>query len=358
MGIRAGAWAILVLLSIAMTWTLRTLHVPAALMLGPMISAVALAQVHGQLKLGRPVVMAAQALLGCRLGMAISPDLLHAALGYLPILFGFSLLIILITVSLAVCVSRAGWFPESTAVWGLSPGAASAMVMLSELYGSDPRIVAIMQYLRVLASALIAILVGTLLGSPEAHGHGIPMTGAAMIWFPPIDRLAFTETLLLALAGALAAWVSGRAVAVLFVPMLGGALLQVTGLGRLELPAFLLAATFAVIGWNIGLKFTRASLAASIKLMPRITVLIAAMIGLCGALSVLLSWLLGVDALSAYLALSPGGLDSVIIIATSTHVDLPLVLAAQIVRLIVVLIVAPPLARFIVQRGIARRTKE
>jgi hypothetical protein len=324
-----------------------------------MVSAIVLAQFHGRQKLGRPIVMAAQALLGCRIGMAISPDLLQAALGYLPTLFALTLIVILMTVALAIVVSRAGWFPDGTAVWGLSPGAASAMVLLAEMNGSDPRIVAVMQYLRVVAAALIAILVGTLIGSPEAHADGIPTTGPGVVWFPPIDGIAFIETLALALLGALAAWLSGRAVAVLFVPMLGGALLQMTGLGRLELPAFLMAAAFAVIGWNIGLKFTRASLATSMELMPRIVLVITAMIALCGVLSTVLSWALGVDALSAYLALSPGGLDSVIVIATSTHVDLPLVLGAQIVRLIVVMLVAPPLARFVVRRGIySERSKK
>jgi membrane AbrB-like protein len=86
--------------------------------------------------------------------------------------------------------------------------------------------------------------------------------------------------------------------------------------------------------------------------MPRIVAVIFAMIALCGALSVPLARVTGVDALSAYLALSPGGLDSVLIIATSTHVDLPLILAAQVVRLLVVMTVAPPLARFVVRRGL------
>ncbi len=350
---RAGAWAALLILSIASTWALRTLHIPAALMLGPMLSAIIIAQYHGKLEMRRPIVMGAQALLGCRLGMAISPELLHSALGYLPTLFAFVLAVVLATVALAVVVSRASWFPGTTAVWGLSPGAASAMVMLAGIYGSDARIVAVMQYLRVLAAALVAILVGTLMGSPEANGHGIPTTGPGIVWFPPIDGVAFTETLALALLGALAAWISKRSIAILFVPMIGGAFLQISGLGRLELPAFLAAAVFAVIGWNIGLKFTRASLRASMKLMPRIVAVIAAMIALCGALSWPLAHVIGVDALSAYLALSPGGLDSVLIIATSTHVDLPLILAAQIVRLIVVMTVAPPLARLVVRRVLA-----
>ena len=46
----------------------------------------------------------------------------------------------------------------------------------------------------------------------------------------------------------------------------------------------------------------------------------------------------------------PGGMDSVAIIAASSNVDLSFVMALQTVRLAVVLIVGPPLARFISQR--------
>lgn len=355
---RAMAWAALLLLSAAITSALTWARLPAALMLGPMISAIVLAQIDGQLELRRPIVMAGQALLGCRLGMEISPELLHDSMRYLPVLAACVLGVMLATIVLAITVSRAGWFPESSAVWGLSPGAASAMVLLAEFHGSDPRIVAVMQYLRVVMAALAAIAVGAWLGTPEAHMGSPAVSAGAAAWFPPIDGIAFAETLGLALLGALAAWASGRAIAVLFVPMIGGALIQATGWGELELPAFVMAAAFAVIGWNIGLKFTRASLAASLKLLPRIMATIAAMMAICGALSVGLARLLGSDPLTAYLALSPGGLDSVFVIATSTHVDLPLVLAAQLVRLIAVMILAPPLAQFIVRRNFhGRRPK-
>jgi uncharacterized membrane protein AbrB (regulator of aidB expression) len=49
--------------------------------------------------------------------------------------------------------------------------------------------------------------------------------------------------------------------------------------------------------------------------------------------------------LTAYLATSPGGADSVAIIAASTHVDVPFVMAMQMARFMLVLIVGPALAR-------------
>jgi uncharacterized membrane protein AbrB (regulator of aidB expression) len=53
----------------------------------------------------------------------------------------------------------------------------------------------------------------------------------------------------------------------------------------------------------------------------------------------------GVDPLTAYLATSPGGADLVSIIATSTRVDIPFVIAMQVARFFLVILTGPVLAR-------------
>ena len=58
----------------------------------------------------------------------------------------------------------------------------------------------------------------------------------------------------------------------------------------------------------------------------------------------------GIDPLTAYLATSPGGADSVAIIAASSHVDVPFVMALQTGRFLVVLLIGPRLARFVARR--------
>ena len=62
----------------------------------------------------------------------------------------------------------------------------------------------------------------------------------------------------------------------------------------------------------------------------------------------------GIDPLTAYLATSPGGANSVAIIAASSDVDVPFVMAMQIGRFLVILMIGPTLARFIArQSGLA-----
>ena len=126
-----------------------------------------------------------------------------------------------------------------------------------------------------------------------------------------------------------------------------GAALNLSGFVRIELPPALLIVSYAVIGWSIGLHFTRDILAAAARALPQSAGAILLLMAFCGLLSWLLVLWLQVDPLTAYLAASPGGVDAVAIIAASTKVDTPFVLALQCVRMILLLIVGPPLARFV-----------
>ena len=67
---------------------------------------------------------------------------------------------------------------------------------------------------------------------------------------------------------------------------------------------------------------------------------------MCGLLSMLLAELVpNTDLLTAYLSMTPGGMDTAVVIAATTNVSLPLVLAAQMVRLIMVMIAGPSMAK-------------
>jgi uncharacterized protein len=118
----------------------------------------------------------------------------------------------------------------------------------------------------------------------------------------------------------------------------------------IELPPLLLAASYAVVGWSIGVRFTRPILVHALRALPRVTASILALIAICGGFAWVLTWTAGIDPLTAYLATSPGGADSVAIIAASSNVDVPFVMALQTMRFLVVLFVGPSLSRFIARR--------
>jgi uncharacterized protein len=87
-----------------------------------------------------------------------------------------------------------------------------------------------------------------------------------------------------------------------------------------------------------------------LRTLPQIMLAIIALIVFCAGLAVVLAKTLGIDPLTAYLATSPGGLDSVAVIAASAKVDLSFVMALQTVRLLIVLAIGPTISRFVAHR--------
>ena len=142
---------------------------------------------------------------------------------------------------------------------------------------------------------------------------------------------------------------------VLIAAMLLGGIMHIAGLSTLALPLWLLAVGYALLGWGrVGLKFTRDVLSAALRALPQALSSIIELILFCGALAALLVHRLGIDPLTAYLATSPGGADSVAIIAPSTKVDTSFVMALQTLRFLLILAIGPTISRFVA--GLVRDT--
>ena len=70
-------------------------------------------------------------------------------------------------------------------------------------------------------------------------------------------------------------------------------------------------------------------------------------------LAALMTVLLPVDLMTACVALNPGGPDAVVLVAASIRVDLPLILAMQVTRLMVVMALGPTLGRWAARQHLA-----
>jgi len=342
----AGRIVLLLVASAALAALLEWIGLPAGLLLGPMVVGIALASTGRQVEIPTRAFRAGQAIVGLLIASVVTRQLL-ATVAARPALFaGTTLATLAASALIGWALTRWRLLPGTVAVWGSMPGAATAMVLMARSYGADPRQVAVMTYSRVVCVAAVASVLAALLGGGGGAGGHAPGAG----WFPPIDAVAFAETVGVAAVGALLGVRLGLPAGALLGPLLLGAALNVAGLVRFELPGWLLAASYAVVGWRIGLSFTRDIVTAAARALPRILGSIALLIGFCAGLSVLLARLAHVDPVTAYLATSPGGMDSVAIIATETPVDVPFVMAMQALRFFAVLIAGPSLARLIAGR--------
>lgn len=144
----------------------------------------------------------------------------------------------------------------------------------------------------------------------------------------------------------------------LLLSLAGGIIAQETHLLKIELPPPLLMVSYAVTGWSIGLRFNRAILLYVAKALPRLLLSIFCLVAICSGFAFLLVHFAGIDPLTAYLATSPGGADSVAIIASSSNVNISFVMSMQTGRFLLVLITGPALARWVANTLAARQAKQ
>jgi uncharacterized protein len=333
-------WTVLVAASILVAAVLQCARLPAAFMLGPLAAAVLAQTAGGAVKIPRVLIAAAQAIIGCLIASSITPEIISDFARQWPVFLGVVVLSVAVSAAIGWAMSRLNIMSGSTAVWGMLPGAATAMMVMAEAYGADFRLVAFMQYLRIVLVAASASVVAVLF----VHGGGSRFAGG---YFPGVNVSDLAATAAVALIGGWLGLVSRVPAGVLLGPMALGAVLNVLGWVRIELPPTLLIASYALIGWTTGLRFSREVLGAAARALPQSIGAIALLMGSCGLLAWMLAEFLHVDALTAYLATSPGGLDAAALIAASTKVDLPFVMALQTARAILLLIVGPPVARWV-----------
>jgi len=338
-------WAALAALSALIWLTWNAVGLPAGLLMGAMIGGIVFGVNGLRLEVPQWPYLGAQALIGAMISASITPaivvSLTHEFLLFCSVLTAT----LLSAAAIGWLISRSGLIPGPTAVYGTAPGAAAAMVLLGEADGADARLVAFMQYSRVLLVALGAAIVARFwaVGATGARAAGTP-------WLMPVHWGNLGTVVLLAAVGQQAARLLRVPAWALLGPMLLLSALHAAGWLAIDLPRWLLAAAYTLLGWHIGLGFRRDFLRHAGQALPVVAAAALCLMGLCGLLAWCLTHLAHVDALTAYLATSPGGLDSVAIIAASTpRVDLQFVLALQSMRLLFVIALAPLITRLVVR---------
>lgn len=315
------------------------------MLIGPLLAAIVISGNGAKLRLPRRAFLLVQGLIGCVIARMLPSASSAAFTVHWPIFVAGVLSVIAASGLLGWLLVRMRILPGTTALWGVSPGAATVMTLMAESFGADAQLVAVMQYTRVLLVAAVASILARVLG---AGVHHAPPAFAVL---PSMSLLSFAETLALALLGSLVGQQLRLPLGPMLATMVMGVVLAHHGWLTITLPHWMLAIAYAFIGWRIGLRFTRSLLAHAVKALPRIVACSVALIAICAGIGAVLVIVAGVDPLTAYLATSPGGADSVAIIATSTNVDERFVMSMQLARFVTVLVVGPAVARFLAKHA-------
>lgn len=337
-------WVWLVLVTAVLFIPLEAGRFPAAPLLAAITAGIVLATRSTQIpKISKPYLSFSQGVIGCMIARSLHPAVFAAMAQDWAMLLFMTFAVVLLSNLLGGLLAARKVLPGSTAIWGSAPGGATAMVIMAEAEGADIRLTALMQYLRVVMVAVIAAAMAKINGATTA-------ASVLDLFSTPQPFHLLLTVLLIAVVSIVVAPRLKVPAGALLITMLVSTLLQDFAGFDIELPTWVLFIAYIIIGWTIGLRFTMQLLRYAASVLPKLFMSIALLMSACGLLAWGLHRWTGHDALTSYLATSPGGIDSVTIIAASTHVDMPFVLSTQVARLLMVLAIQPMVARYISRR--------
>jgi membrane AbrB-like protein len=341
-GRRTADAVLLVAGAVAAAAVLGLLHVPSAALFGGLLAGVARG-LAGRTRLAVPkrANTVAQAVVGVSVGTLVQVSTLRTiGADWLPVL-GVTLGTLLLSLGAGLLLRLRPGISPATGAFSMIAGGASGITAVARELGADPRMVAVLQYIRVL---LIVVLMPFVASTLYGGRHAVA-TGA-----PPAGGPGWAAGLLLTVACVAVGLALARVVRVpvgsLLGPMAVAAVAVLTGLAAgATAPALVEDAAFVVIGLQVGLSFTRESLRTVGRALPFALAIIVANVVACAGLGWVLATATGVSQLDAYLATTPGGLYAVLATATRSGADTTFVLAVQVLRLLVMLLTAPLLAK-------------
>lgn len=132
----------------------------------------------------------------------------------------------------------------------------------------------------------------------------------------------------------------------LFGAMVAAVALNLGGMAVAETPEWLRFASYAVLGWILGSQITRDTLVTLRAALVPVAVIVVSLL-VAGALVAIGLRLAGIDAATAFLAASPGGISQMAAISVEIGANAPLVVTAHLVRVAVVIATAPFIVRLL-----------
>jgi membrane AbrB-like protein len=346
---RIGTWLLLVAVTAGVTVPLTLVGVPSAALFAALVVGIALALMSlAPTRVPRPAAVASQGVLGVYIGTMVHRDAVDALGSNWPIVLAVALATLVLSLIAGALLGLHRTVTPLTGALALVAGGASGLVAIARELGGDDRVVSVVQYLRVgMITASMPVVVTLIYqadrshaATPSAAGGTAPLY-VSLAMLVALVAVGFLGGTLLRLPGA-----------GLLGPLTLTVALELSGLSfGLAVPTLLVQAGYMLIGWQAGLAFTRESLRAIARILPSAIGLIVVLGAATAGLGVLLAHVAGLTPLEGYLATSPGGVYAVLATAVETGSNVTFIIAAQVVRILLMLFMAPLMARAMVRLG-------
>lgn len=342
------SWALLAILVAAVSAAFEAIGLPTPLLFGGLVGALvyALARPRHPLALPGMSFTAGQAIVGIIIGAMVDwQGLAELGTDWFIVLL-VSCFSVLVSVMPGQLLMRHG-ASRVTATFSSIAGGAAGLTALAQDLGADARVVASLQYLRLLV-VLVTLPVVVAVGFGTTDGRATPIDPAQTVgdW-----ALGLGFSLLAIALGLLAGRLVRLPAAAILGPLVAASVLTLVPVfDDVRVPFVVAAVGYLAIGVQVGLKFTVASLRAIGAMVPTALVTIVVTLVACGGLGWILTRTTDATGLDAYLATTPGGIYAVMGTAAETGTDPGFVAASQVLRVLIVLGLTPFLAVWLRRR--------
>lgn len=312
------------------------LDIPLAWMLGPMVFNIAASV--GRLPVSTPPALRTHLLpvLGVYLGGSFTPQTFERAGDWPLSLLAVIVFTLACTAVVAWYYRRLARFDGITALFSAGPGAMTSMIMTGAALGGDERRIALAQTLR------ITMLVLALPPLIFALNPAVSQAGA----LAPVQREFDAVECLMLVAAAWGSIFLLRSLRVpspeIAGPMIASAVLFASGAVAVPLPGWLLEATLWIIGTTIGCRFAGVRLRLLWTSATAAAGAVGLSLALAAAFAALVATLLpGVDFVPALLAMAPGGVAEMCLVAVALDIDPSFVAFHHFSRMFLLMLLTP-----------------
>jgi uncharacterized protein len=324
-------------------WLCALIHFPLPWTLGPLITVILVRAVFklpvywpGRLRNVGVVVI------GYVMGSPFTPQTGQHILAQLPAIAIMTLLTFGLCMAGGYIVGKYLNLHLSTSIIGSMPGGLSQMAIVCEdIEGSDAAAVTLMQTVRVITTVFVV---------PFLVLHGMadrvdPVNVMASHFssndLPSIALFAGVNALLIYI---------GKRIKMpspfLIAPVIGTSVMVLSGVDAPALPPVVVAGAQVFIAIRMGMAVEVSGLTNWKKMMAINFIAVCAIILILLGADYILSLISGIPFVTAFISTSPGGMTEMGLTALMVHADLSTVIAFQLFRLMFVLLLAVPVARW------------
>lgn len=323
----AAAGALLSWLKTPLPWMIG----PLLAMAGGNFAGARLRAVPGSRQLGQMII-------GTALGLYFTPAVAREVASYWPLLIVAALFALFLAWGCGWFLSRVTDTDRTTAFFASVPGGAAEMAVLGERHGGRVDRIALAQSLRIL---VVVIVVPFALTYSGVHGSDA---------YTPVS-VPFASgpfALMLGMATAAGALLSIARIPnpFMFGPLLVAVLLTANDVQLSSVPVPLSSLGQLLLGCALGSRFEQRFLSGVGRYVGAVFASILLAMGFAALFGVGLAQVADLPAASLVLATAPGGIAEMCITAKVLQLGVPLVTAAHVTRVVVLMTATAPIYRF------------